>query len=924
MKNNHSRLILFMVVWLGFIPVIHAVNTVTLSSSSGSPGDEVQVDLSLSNTDKVSALQVSIPLNGTLSSYVDNSCTKSSRAGDHVVSAGVRNDTLNILVYSSTMEALSGNEGVVVSFKLKLGKEPAVFTLQPSKLILTDVSGTKIDATAVSGTVTTQCAKAVCNIDSTGFGRVPLKGSYTNNSLVITNAGNVDLVITALTFSDSNYAATTSLPLTISAGGQSGITVQYTPTVRGNETGIMKISSNAVNRLNEIKYTAQPYAVNELHVQNAEGVSDSIVTVKLNVNNMDELNGFQFEFNLSSSLQYVDGSFKLSSRATDQTAIAKIQNDTLKLMSYSSTGAVFKESDGMIASFDVKLIGQDSYYLSPYKTILSTMLDGIPTNVTSAFTGGRITIKSPYMQNDANIDMGGTAVTDTATYKYPISNGGSSDLVIDKILFDSLGFSVKEALPIIIKSGQSADITVMYSGEKAGAYKTLMQIYNNTPSKRVSNVNVTCKRFEPNFLTFSSEKVMKNDSVTIKTSLSNYTDISGFQLDLVYPNKFYSVYTGNIIKSARTQSMQIDYSQLNDSTLRVICYSLSGDIIKKGEGELFTIKFKPTANTVDSTYVFSAYNIKMGNASLKNMYSGTTSVKTEVVVFTYTLGDVDRNGKITITDAVCIINYILDTPNEVFVYEAADVDNNHKITVNDAVALIDRFILDVSATSAKSFYNSPNNNTANIEIEPFAINSNEEKTISVLLNNPDDDVTAFQFDVSLPDGITFADDGVNLSSTDTANRMSDSHVISSKVQSNGDLRVVCFSTDNASISGTHGAVATLRLKADPSLNAGIYQLTLHDIHIAHVDGKNEITPPDHVTTISVGQPTSVSNVENNGLDISVGKNKITIFTGEDTKVVVVSIDGRLIYNRNMKVGENKTLNVASGIYLVNGKKVIVK
>lgn len=417
---------------------------------------------------------------------------------------------------------------------------------------------------------------------------------------------------------------------------------------------------------------------------------------------------------------------------------------------------------------------------------------------------------------------------------------------------------------------------------------------------------------------------MKNDSVAIKTSLSNYTDISGFQLDLVYPNKFYSVYTGNIIKSARTQSMQIDYSQLNDSTLRVICYSLSGDIIKKGEGELFTIKFKPTANTVDSTYVFSAYNIKMGNASLTNMYSGATSVKTEVVVFTYTLGDVDRNGKITITDAVCIINYILDTPNEVFVYEAADVDNNHKITVNDAVALIDRFILDVSATSAKSFYNSPNNNTANIEIEPFAINSNEEKTISVLLNNPDDDVTAFQFDVSLPDGITFADDGVNLSSTDTANRMSDSHVISSKVQSNGDLRVVCFSTDNASISGTHGAVATLRLKAESSLNAGIYQLTLHDIHIAHVDGKNEITPPDHVTTISVGQPTSVSNVENNGLDISVGKNKITIFTGEDTKVVVVSIDGRLIYNRNMKVGENKTLNVASGIYLVNGKKVIVK
>lgn len=915
---------MFLAVWLGFIPVIHAANIVALSSSSGSPDNEVQIDISLNNTDKISAMQVSIPLDGKLK-YVDNSCIKCVRATDHVVSAGVKNDTLNILIYSSTMEPLTGNEGVVTSFKLKLGKEPITFTLQPSKIILTDVNGNKVVATATAGTVTTLCAKAVCNLDSTGFGRVPLKSSYTNSNLIISNEGNVDLIISGLTFSNNHYTSATSLPLTISAGGKSAITVKFLPTVRGNETGTMKIISNAENRLDDIEYTAEPFAVNELHIPDVTGVSDSIVTVNLNVNNMDELNGFQFEFNLSSSLQYVDGSFKLSSRATDHTTIAKIQNDTLKLMSYSPTNSTFKGNDGMIASFNVKLIGQDNYFLNASKTILSSTLDGIPTNVTSASEGGWINIKSPNMQNDENIDMGEVAVTDIAKYKYSIYNGGSSNLVIDKILFDLLGFSVKEALPIIIKPMQSGNITIIYSGDKAGTYKSLMQIYDNTPNKRLSNVNVVCKRFEPNFLTLSSTKVMKNDSVTIKTSLSNYSDISGFQLDLVYPNKFYSVYANNIIKSTRTENMQIDYSQLNDSTLRIVCYSLSGDIIKKGDGELFTIKFKPTTYTVDSTYVFSANNIKMGNASLVNMYSGS-NISTEVVVFTYLLGDVDRSGKITITDAVCIINYILDNPNKIFVLEAADIDGNKKITVNDAVALLNKYILDVSSSSAKSYYDYCNSsyNTADIGIAPFTINPGEEKTIDVQLNNPDDDITAFQFDVNLPDGLTFETNESNINSANTNERLSDSHVISSKIQSNGDLRTVCFSTSNDPITGKNGRVATIRIKADNNLSIGTYYLTLHNIHLAHVNGMNEISPSNHKTAISVGQITSISDINDNGLNIFAGKNKISIFTKKDAKIVILSIDGKLICNRDLKASENMTLNMASGIYFVNRKKVIVK
>jgi ankyrin repeat protein len=62
------------------------------------------------------------------------------------------------------------------------------------------------------------CAKALCNTDSIDYGRVPLKSTYTNSSLSITNIGNKDLVITGCTFSDSNFALTSTLPITITAG----------------------------------------------------------------------------------------------------------------------------------------------------------------------------------------------------------------------------------------------------------------------------------------------------------------------------------------------------------------------------------------------------------------------------------------------------------------------------------------------------------------------------------------------------------------------------------------------------------------------------------------------------------------------------------------------------------------------------------
>ena len=51
-------------------------------------------------------------------------------------------------------------------------------------------------------------------------------------------------------------------------------------------------------------------------------------------------------------------------------------------------------------------------------------------------------------------------------------------------------------------------------------------------------------------------------------------------------------------------------------------------------------------------------------------------------------GDANGDGKVTITDAVGIVNYILGNPSAFFNTEAADVNHDGKITITDAVAVV--------------------------------------------------------------------------------------------------------------------------------------------------------------------------------------------------------------------------------------------
>ena len=596
-----------------------ASNTITMGSASGSPGDTVTVTVTLNNTDNISAMQLQMPLPDNCS-LVEGSASTCTRTQSHSVTAGVKDGILNLLVYSASMAEITGNSGDVMTFQLKLGNQPSMTTLVPAKVILTDTGGHVIEATAGSGTVTVASAKATYSAETIDFGRVPIRGIYTKE-LTINNVGNAPLTVTDLEFSAPEFTSATVLPLTIEAGSSHTITLQYAPVERGQVNQRLKVICNSSSRLNNIALKATPFAVNELHIDNVSGIADSTVDIHLRMNNMDAITGFQLEFAMPQQLKYVDGSFTLGNRKTDHQCVASLTNGILRVIAFSPTNKAFTGNEGELASFKVRLDGQYGTDLLPYKAILSATIDGVTQDVLSDKYSGYVNISSPVLSAPRSLNMGRTPVTQDATSLLSINNYGSAPLIISRIVFDTIQFSVKDSLPIIIPPNHNKKMTVVYQGQAQRDYRATMQLYCNDPNQRLWNVAVSGNRYAPNFLSLSTPNIYNGDSLQVNVFLDNYDPINGAQFDISYPKDYFQP-TNTITATDRANGLSMQVRQLSDGICRYFVYSLSNASVEAGTGKIFTFTFSPKQDIPLGTYKLRATGIKLGTPGMQDKYAG--------------------------------------------------------------------------------------------------------------------------------------------------------------------------------------------------------------------------------------------------------------------------------------------------------------
>lgn len=664
-------------VWL----TAQAVNTVSLTSGQGRPGDEVEVAVNLSNTDEVTALEILVPL-GDMLRYVDGSAVlNTDRGNGHTLTASAKDGKLNICIYNFTLAPIKGTDGEICRFKVKLGKEPADYDLMP-EVVLGDKDGNAVSCSVNKGVVTLLSPKIEITTPILAYGRVPIRSSYTK-TLTIHNAGNEPLEVSEIAF-DGNDLSASPATCSIAAGTAKDITVTYSPMQRGDVTKNVTITSNAINpKAGKAVVTAQPFSVNELHVQRTEGISDEEVTVVLKMNNMEPIAGAQCSFKMPKELVYVEGSASAGAMCTNtgHVALGSLQGDMLTLMLYSATNNVIPEGDGELMTFRVQLNGKSGWYnIKPTDVVLGNIT---MENMVSATSGEYVVIKSPAYSASTTLDMGETPVTEKKTCSYSIYNSGSTDLVISKVAFLAEGYSVEEEFPITIEPKKTKSINVSYTPSIEGDHRTTMQVYTNDPVNRMFSVDVSVKVYEPNEIVVSGTNTKNGYQFTF--SLDNYTDIVAVQMNLHWLPGM-STSTAQLVPTERLKNHSYLVTDLDNGTYQVLIYSMSNSPIVGNEGALFTLDYTATEGTEYRDTELQVTDIVMSDAKGKNYASvGNVSI---TAAFNTVLGDVNGDGVVNITDAIGLVNHILGKSTFEVNELAADVNEDGAVNITDAIAIV--------------------------------------------------------------------------------------------------------------------------------------------------------------------------------------------------------------------------------------------
>ena len=586
-----------------------ASNTISLSSVSGTPQTEVEVVVSLDNSDAITALEMVLPV-GEYLSYVANSAVlATARSNGHMLSAAQVGQDLRIYIYSLGLNAIPGNTGELLTFRLLLGNEPADYALTPG-VVLSNAQGTSLEASVQSGQATILAPKLQILTEQIDYGHIPIRATYTQ-SLQLRNVGNLPLTIEDVTISDSTFTPLQTT-LTIEAQQTAAVTVEYSPVVRGAISKEVIVHSNAINGEQVATIMADPFSVNELHVGTASGIADSIVTISLTMNNMEPIVAMQCAFKLPKQLDDVANSLAVNAtRSNGHQALSTLRGDTLFLAIFSMTNQPLHANDGEVATFQLRLNGSSgTYYLKPIDVVLSNITE---ENMVSATSQGKVTIKAPSISGNSSLSLGNVPITEVAYATYSVRNNGSAPLVLERATFLAEGYSIVEELPITIANSKPSTITVAYQPTEEGDFSTTMNIYTNDPNNRLKTVALSGQVFEPNTLTLEGGS-QADGSYILVVGMDNYTDIVAIQYDLHWRCDMSTSQTA-FEPSERMNSHNYSVTPLGDDSYRIIIYSMANAMIAGHEGEVHQLVFTPQGEVDYSGSVITIDNIILSNAS---------------------------------------------------------------------------------------------------------------------------------------------------------------------------------------------------------------------------------------------------------------------------------------------------------------------
>lgn len=191
----------------------------------------------------------------------------------------------------------------------------------------------------------------------------------------------------------------------------------------------------------------------------------------------------------------------------------------------------------------------------------------------------------------------------------------------------------------------------------------------------------------------------------------------------------------------------------------------------------------------------------------------------------------------------------------------------------------------------------------NLCVEPITIETGETKTISINMTNPSVDVASFILGVELPAGLTFVQDKLwndddeewNYFYASLTDRKLSKFVLSENYDTDKNTLKMVINGMGQVFKGTEGAIVSFTIAATETATSG--QMKIYDQSWSNADASLGGERPDINVDITVTSSTKMVP---------------TIVNNDDANVY--TLDGRKISD----------VSKSRGIYIVNGKKMIIK
>lgn len=193
-----------------------------------------------------------------------------------------------------------------------------------------------------------------------------------------------------------------------------------------------------------------------------------------------------------------------------------------------------------------------------------------------------------------------------------------------------------------------------------------------------------------NYLSIDSAIGVPSGTLVLPIRLNNTSNITGMQFELQLPDGVSVAQDklGNLLASLsdRADDQMITGSRLTNGNYQFVVFSKNSKPLLGNEGAIAYVTLKISPDMAIGDYTIGMRNIELTTPTGKAIYNMDKSAK--LTIDDVKMGDVNGDGRVTVTDAVCIVNYIHERYPSVFIDKAADVNGDGLITITDAVGII--------------------------------------------------------------------------------------------------------------------------------------------------------------------------------------------------------------------------------------------